>query len=471
MSWKVLKSNNIPILDRKVINDNFKELYASKVPYTGATQDIDLGHHGLSGDFIQFKTNATPRTNEEGLLQWNTDDGTLDLGMEGGDITLQIGQESFMRVKNQTGTTLSNGKAIMFAGAVGASGRLLGQYAIADGSLPALYIMGVATHDILNGTDGYVTNFGKVRGINTTGTPYGETWVQGDILYVSPTVAGALTNIKPNAPDLQIEIAAVTVVHATVGSIFVRPSWRERLVDLDDVNGTPLTTDGQMLVWKNTLEVFDFDKNINDYVPYTGASATVNLGSQKLITEEIESVGDLTIDCGTEKTIVLEESVWDDMRVPAEQTKLGALDKPDYDYTNNGLLFPQNDTSEVIYAIVQLPHSYKLSTDIKPHLHYIQTSSDVPVFKLKYRWYKGGDAVPSFTTITSTTNVHTYTSGSIHQKLRFPDISGTGMNSISSILDIQIYREDNVIVGDVLVKEFDIHYQIDTIGSRQLGVK
>lgn len=62
----------------------------------------------------------------------------------------------------------------------------------------------------------------------------------------------------------------------------------------------------------------------------------MNLGSEKLITEEVESVGDLTIDCGAEKTLVLQEPVWDDLRVPVEQTKQGALNKPDYDYTNNG---------------------------------------------------------------------------------------------------------------------------------------
>lgn len=206
-------------------------------------------------------------------------------------------------------------------------------------------------------------------------------------------------------------------------------------------------------------------------VPYTGATSTVNLGSQKLITEEIESVGDLTIDCGTNKTAVLQEPVWDDIRVPVEQTKLGALNKPDYDYTNNGLLFPQNDATEIIYLLVELPHSYKLGTNINPHLHIVQTSADVPVFKMKYRWYKLGDAVPTFTTITTNSLQVTYTSGSIHQKINFPSIDGTSVTSLSSILDVQIYREDNVVAGDVLVKGFDLHYQIDTIGSRQAGVK
>jgi hypothetical protein len=39
------------------------------------------------------------------------------------------------------------------------------------------------------------------------------------------------------------------------------------------------------------------------------------------------------------------------------------------------------------------------------------------------------------------------------------------------MLDIKLYRDDNVVTGDVLLKEFDIHYQIDGLGSVQEFVK
>ena len=164
-------------------------------------------------------------------------------------------------------------------------------------------------------------------------------------------------------------------------------------------------------------------------------------------------------------------SVWDDLRFPVTSAKLGILDKPDFDYTNNGLLFPQNDATEIIFIVAQLPHGYKLGTDIVPHLHYIQTGADLPTFKLKYRWYELGETIPVFTTITSTTNVFSYTSGTINNKLLFPPIVGSGITTISSILDIQIYREDNLVAGDILVKEFDIHYLSDTLGSYSSATK
>ena len=49
----------------------------------------------------------------------------------------------------------------------------------------------------------------------------------GDLLYASPTVAGALTNVKPTAPDNVIPLAACITSNATTGMIFVRPTIQQ----------------------------------------------------------------------------------------------------------------------------------------------------------------------------------------------------------------------------------------------------
>jgi len=160
---------------------------------------------------------------------------------------------------------------------------------------------------------------------------------------------------------------------------------------------------------------------------------------------------------------------WDDLKFPATTLRQGATTKPDFDATNLGLLFPQNDATEIVYIIAQIPHEWKLESAISPHIHFVQDfdhTVTTPVFKMDYRWYKNGaDPTGSFTTITASTFVFTYTSGSILQIVSFPDISATGIDTVSSVLDIKLYRDDNVVTGDILVKEFDIHYQIDSFGS------
>lgn len=165
---------------------------------------------------------------------WNTTDGTVDIAMGlGTGVTQQVGLEQYMVVKNNTGSTLQNGKCIGFAGSD--AGRATGHYMIANGSMPSLHTLGVATMDIPNGAEGYVTTYGYVRNIDTSA------WSIGDILYSSPTTAGAMTNVKPTVPNIVIPVAVVLVSHATNGVIVVRPTITLGLDYGSFVNTTTLT--------------------------------------------------------------------------------------------------------------------------------------------------------------------------------------------------------------------------------------
>lgn len=169
-----------------------------------------------------------------GELSWNTSDDTLDVTMEYGVIQ-QVGMETYARVGNTTGSTIPNGTVVGFAGAT--SEALLVSPYIADGSVPSLYVLGVMTHDLPDsGEKGYCTTWGFVRGINTSA------FTAGDVLYASPTTAGALTKTKPTAPNNVIPIAACITSHATEGVIFVRPTIEQQRyygVFSDTANVTP----------------------------------------------------------------------------------------------------------------------------------------------------------------------------------------------------------------------------------------
>lgn len=158
---------------------------------------------------------------EEGALSWNPVDETLNLGLAYG-VTNQIGQEYYARVANTTGSTIPNGTVVGFAGAT--SNALLVAPYLANGAQPSLYILGVMTHDLPDsGETGYCTVWGFVRNLNTSA------FSPGDVLYASPTVAGALTNIKPTAPYNVIPVAACIVSDATEGVIFVRPTIEQEM--------------------------------------------------------------------------------------------------------------------------------------------------------------------------------------------------------------------------------------------------
>jgi len=161
---------------------------------------------------FKFDT-AAGETVVQGEIAWNADEETCDLGLNGA--TLQLGQEVHYHVRNLTGVLISDGTPVMATGTVGASGRLT--VSPMDGTNPAnaKFFIGIATEDIADGTDGKVTHFGKIRGVNTSA--FGD----GDVLWISSTVIGGLTSTEPTQPAIGLPIAFV-INSAVSGTLFVR---------------------------------------------------------------------------------------------------------------------------------------------------------------------------------------------------------------------------------------------------------
>lgn len=189
---------------------------------------------------VKFDTTytATPVTGE---LLWDPDDQSLNLGTNG--VQMHLGQETTVLCRNNSNTvTIPKGMPVMFAGTLGNSGRIKVQPAIADGSLPGYYFFGVAEQDILGASDGFVTTFGKIRGVDTTA------FADGDVLWVDPANPGGFTKTEPLAPNLKLPVAAVIHSHQN-GIIFVRWDTGTRLKDLSDVEANGGKIDGDVLTW------------------------------------------------------------------------------------------------------------------------------------------------------------------------------------------------------------------------------
>ena len=199
-----------------------------------ATAPVIQNNNSVVTDYIDFPE-IGPHVSQARRVQWNQDDGTMDVGLYGGSV-LQVGQEIHYYAKNTSGALIANGTPVMFTGTVGASGKLTFCLAVADGSVPAEYMMGVTTQDIDDNAFGYVTSFGLVRGFNTTGAPYGEVWADGDLLYFDPATPGTWTNVQPAAPNISVPVAVVVNAGSGgSGSIFVRMELSESLSNLQDV--------------------------------------------------------------------------------------------------------------------------------------------------------------------------------------------------------------------------------------------
>lgn len=91
---------------------------------------IDVG--GVTSDYVLFDTAATP-TLVQGMMSWDVDRSTVAVQLNG--VSAKLGQDNFWYVKNQTGSTIPKGKAVMVVGTLGASGRILIDEMVADGSV------------------------------------------------------------------------------------------------------------------------------------------------------------------------------------------------------------------------------------------------------------------------------------------------------------------------------------------------
>lgn len=206
-------------------------------------------------DFIGWNQNAGV-TVQPGQMAWNSNDGTLDIGMGYDGVVQQVGLETYYRIK--AGSAISDGDLIMFAGAVGASGVIIGE-PTSTSLTEGLRVMGVATMDIPVNDFGYVTAFGLVRGIDTTGASVGETWADGDILYYNPAYVGRMTNVRPTSPNEVVVVAAVVNAGpGGSGSLFVRSSFYPNLGELSNVYA-PSPADGDKLIYNATAGRWEKD--------------------------------------------------------------------------------------------------------------------------------------------------------------------------------------------------------------------
>lgn len=152
----------------------------------------------------------------QGKLVYDTDEEALTFYNNDANVALQIGQENWIRVRNDTGSTIANGAAVYISG-THASG--LPQISLARANNATTTVcQGLATESIANGAIGYVCSIGLVRNIDTSA------FTAGQIVYVSSATAGLLTATAPSAPNYRYRVGIITRSHATQGRIHVTPS-------------------------------------------------------------------------------------------------------------------------------------------------------------------------------------------------------------------------------------------------------
>ena len=298
----------------------------SALNFTGSNiTDIETRHHNdlqnVQGGGTTEKYHLTAAAYDPcSRLSWNTSMGTANLTMGYSGAVNQIGQEIYYPpVLNNTGSIFPNGTVACFSGVSGSTPTIT-KY-IADGSIPPEYLMGIATADIANGDQGFITQFGYIHDVDTSA------WSVGTILYASPTTAGALTATKPTIPNLAIALAAVTVSHATTGVLLVRVLPQPRLYYGDFQDTTTQSIAAANTAYTITFNTTDVSSGISRGSP-TSRIVCANSGQYEFsfslqLTTSSSSAKTVYIWCrkngtditGSTRKVVISSNT--DIRVPA----------------------------------------------------------------------------------------------------------------------------------------------------------
>ena len=375
---------------------------------------------------IMFDTTPPASNDDIWRLRWNEAEHCPEYVTWLGNVA-QLNKEIWEVWVNKTWVTATDWKCVYASWVQG--NRLAYNFADASDGNKCAFVW-VVTASTLNNEEWPVTAWWMVNNLNTSA------WAQWTKLYVSADWSGDLTDVAAPFPNYRIWVAIVVNQHITQGSIFVAPK-------IDHSNGITF----------HSLDIITLL-----------TSSTAKFGN----TDEwsfSEFEADWTLKMNWEAT------TWNDINYSASNLRPW-VSSPIwsnivwwlYWYTFSPTIL------EELHWCEEVLHDYQEWTDISIHIHWAPTTTDTWVVRwgLEYSWINIWD------TWTSTTTIYIEQASTWiiwrHQIIPFADIVWTG-KKMWSYLCVRIFRDathiNDTYTWEAFLPQFWIHYQRDTLGSRE----
>jgi hypothetical protein len=225
---------------------------------TATLDDVGLA----SLDAVQF---ATAPTTTEGVAKavWDTTNSCLSIGLNS-SVTSFVGTDLHVKVYNPTASTMTVMQVVRQSGASG--NRLNVQLALGDSDTNSATSIGVIAQTITSHAEGFIQMAGLLQGVNT------NAFEEGDTLWLSPTTAGLITNVRPTAPDHSVRIGYCIKKAVGAGIILIDILNGFEIGELHDVVITEPVSDNSFLTYDTASSVW-----INE-AP-SAAKSSIGLGS------------------------------------------------------------------------------------------------------------------------------------------------------------------------------------------------
>jgi hypothetical protein len=238
----------------------------------------------------------------------------------------------------------------------------------------------------------------------------------------------------------------------------------------------------------------DFQVKADNYGFVLGAAGDARMdydGTDMRIETDLIAPSDLKIKCGSDKTLILEDTVEEDEKLPGLISKAFGLKDPtiakwlDDGSGSQGIYLPwfSDATEEELLVEFQLSHGYKPGTDLKPHVHFVVEATggagEFPVWGLEYVVKEIDGTFAANTTIilgdaSSAATATTSGDGTLvvrkHYLQALPTISGTGLSE-SACLVGRLFRlptDANDTLGERCgLLSSDCHFEKEKLGKNR----
>lgn len=245
----------------------------------GTSRNLTVNNN-ISTQYLMFGTSPVAPGHAEGMMYWNSTRHCLNIMPDISGNILQVGEELWVRVYNNTASTIVDGTPVYITSAAGDLIYIAPARANSEGT--SITTLGLANSNIAAGAEGFVTILGGVHNINTSGL------TEGALVYVSASVAGGLTSTRPTPPNTIACVGVCSVRDVSNGAIQVKITVQPTVERLSNVyvtgisDGQTLTWDAGNSRWKNTTiagytapadNILDWDVATNCYKPYASQQA------------------------------------------------------------------------------------------------------------------------------------------------------------------------------------------------------
>lgn len=180
----------------------------------------------MSGDFdlATISTPSTPSSNIARIFAFDQNGQTRVKYVNSDGLSTDLSQDNNFVVRNTTGSTLNRGQIVYVTSQTGVVPDVA--LALSD-SATTMPSIGILAEDVVDNGFAKCIAVGLLDGIDTSA------WSVNDLLYVSESTAGGLTNTRPAHPNLNQQVARVLVSDVGNGSI---------AVNVFDIDGESLGT-------------------------------------------------------------------------------------------------------------------------------------------------------------------------------------------------------------------------------------